>query len=299
MSTGELWSGLQVGAGPSDAEREEFLRRLRELREQDPYEPDGLIEEVFEPDTVVESWLSGELALHFNVRIRAGLPDVDPADFCADLQCTSGEGRYTPRHAVRGGDSVHGPFWKGPDWLYLTVLVVVDQGLEGLDASTRDIASACLVRLVLPDDCQVCGTNAREPLWYRGFEFVPIAEERKMDGPKLFLGEVGGLAAPNKRPSDVVERTSLTVDEVAEMQTPCHRGRVKPLHGQHERVEFRVVLMPNSDGWISAGVSGNSSLERLAMSVRPTELQPRAVELTGQGGLDLTSLRPEPGGDLS
>jgi hypothetical protein len=83
----------------SAQQRANALRWLSELAQQPGDVSHRAVSPLLEGKALVDSWIEGEVWLHVNVRFGAGLPDVEPYEFCAWLK------RRPPSAWLQAGDN--------------------------------------------------------------------------------------------------------------------------------------------------------------------------------------------------
>ena len=113
--------------GNRDADCEEFVRWLRELKEERRNKAASLCQPFLKTKALVEDWKRGEFIFHLKVGIRPHLASREACDFCADL-------KYAPLRTLRHlsdltvprvRDFVGKSVGQEEDWLDRAVLVSV------------------------------------------------------------------------------------------------------------------------------------------------------------------------------
>jgi hypothetical protein len=238
---------------------------------------------VVEGKLLIERWLDGDLWLHVSVGIRSGSSDVETRQFCAWFKRCPRINETEPRDgAIRNGVEPERAFlWNKDDQLQPPVLVFIGE----LEQDVQDVASAtllpCVVRLNLPDDCDVCTPRAGE-LGLDGL-VEPIAgvANGEIDPLLLMLTEVRGSPALVDRPSQMFERAAVVVDDVPEEESPRDRDLTDLGKRNDDAVTLSVVALRQPEPRLVVGVSHeliDVALESVRIDYCLSPLEPGAAE---------------------
>jgi len=259
--------------------RARFLRWVAELSQDDRDPADRLVEKLLHGKPRVDRWINGEVWLHVNARIRAGLLDVDACEFCAWIKNTPGiVGGEVSIDAVPGLSNFVGRgVWNRQDGLKRPVLVETRKLVKNEENVTVEVPLPCDVWLTSPDFCDVCSADARKFSGIGVVEPSPGGADRKVDAA-LFLFR-DALAGPLvERPRDVVEGTSEVMDEISEQESPERGEWISGLlDADDDPMTLSVVFLSHGDWNLQIGLSCEGVdvvAEHLRVDYPPSEFQP-------------------------
>lgn len=260
---------------------------LREGSEDGPDRLLGLDQELFDGKSLVDRWVEGEAWLHIYVRLRPGLLDEDPREFCAWLKnplsvawrdvAVGAIGGAVDKELRANGGGDHG--------LKPPVLVEPRQLVKNEEGLTVQVPLPSEVWLVVPNRCPVCSPDSGDLLIEH---FAIVAGVGPADG-KPHLPLIPGRERPDltaplvERPGDVIERRAQIVDDSPDAESPLVREeRIEDrLHADDDAVTLRLVLLGKRDPELQVRVTHKGvylAPQVIKLDYRPSPLQPGALE---------------------
>jgi hypothetical protein len=294
---------LRRGQGSTEY-RSSALRWLSELTENPRHGGHCRPEELLYREAgVVDRWVNGELWLHVNVGIGAGLLDVEPCEFCAFLKNAPGSPEaHASKNAIRLlADADIRSIRRGEYGLNRPVLIQARQLVYDPENVLAAEPFRGVVRLTSPDLCDVCSRDSGELPLQRAVELDSVVVDREVDLGFPRGAEIGGRSSFVERPSDVVERGTEVVDDVPQ-QKPADRGKDRPdlNDGNDDAVTLSVVMLPNRDWQLEIGLTRKGVevvCEHIGVGHCPGDFEPGALEWVIHGqkhdGLEATAQDPD------